>query len=139
LRLACHAYQDYNDSSQSAFALWDQPLTLADLTSLQIDHADLAFLSACETAAGDTRLPDEAIHLAAAMQLLGYQHVIATLWPITDTAAPDIAETVYAQLIKAGHADASHAAYALHHAVETLRAARPTKPLLWAPYIHIGA
>jgi CHAT domain-containing protein len=40
---------------------------------------ELAFLSACHTATGSPRGLDEAIHLAAAMQLLGYRHVIATL------------------------------------------------------------
>jgi CHAT domain len=49
---------------------------------------DLAFLSACQTAAGSVRLLDEAIHLAAAMQFVGYRHVIATLWTIDDSQAP---------------------------------------------------
>ncbi len=30
------------------------------------------------------RVPDEAITLAAALQIAGYQHVIATLWQISD-------------------------------------------------------
>jgi CHAT domain-containing protein len=139
LHLACHAYQDHDDSARSAFALWDGPVTLADLAALRTVPAELAFLSACQTAAGDTRLPDEAIHLAAAMQLLGYRHVIATLWTIADSPAPYVADTVYAQLTGKGSADASGAARALHHAVEALRTARPVSPLLWAPYIHIGA
>ena len=138
VHLACHAYQNQAEPAASAFALWDGPLTLADLTTLRMGHAELAFLSACQTAAGATRLLDEAIHLAAAMQLLGYRHVIATLWTIADAPAPDVAKTVYAQLTHTGRPDTSQAAEALHHAVEALRNTYPASPLLWAPYIHIG-
>ena len=43
----------------------------------------LAFLSACETAKGDSKTPDEAIHLAATLlfQLFaGFRGVVATMW-----------------------------------------------------------
>lgn len=99
---------------------------------------ELAFLSACQTATGSTQAPDEAIHLAAAIQLLGYRHVIATLWSIYDSPAPDIADTVYAALTATGRPDANYAAHALHHAVTALRAKYPTEPLAWAPYLHTG-
>jgi hypothetical protein len=138
VHLSCHAYQNLADPAGSAFALWDGPLTVADLSALRMGHAELAFLSACQTAAGSTRLLDEAIHLAGAMQLLGYRHVIATLWTIADKPAPGVAKAVYAQLTRTGHADTSQAAEAMHHAVEALRRAYPASPLLWAPYIHIG-
>jgi CHAT domain-containing protein len=95
----------------------------------------LAFLSACETATGSPRALDEAIHLAAAMQLLGYRHVIATLWSIYDSPAPDIADAVYAILTDT---DANHSAHALHHAITALRAQHPTEALTWAPYLHTG-
>lgn len=128
VHLACHAYQNQSDPGDSAFALWDGPLTLTDLTALRIRHAELAFLSACQTAAGDTRLLDEAIHLAAAMQLLGYRHVIATLWTIADAPTPDVVTAVYNKLTRTGRPDASLAAEALHHAVEA--SATPAPPVL---------
>jgi CHAT domain-containing protein len=95
-------------------------------------------LSACQTATGSTRALDEAIHLAATMQLLGYRHVIATLWSIYDSVAPAIADTVYATLTVTGTPDANYTAHALHHAITTLRAQHPTEPLAWAPYLHTG-
>ncbi len=106
----------------------------------------LARAPACQTAAGDLRLLDEALHLAAALQLTGYRHVLATLWSISDAAAPHIAEAIYAHLLHSdsGHPspasqpEAARAAYALHHAVTRLRQALPGEPLLWAPYIHLG-
>ncbi len=57
--------------------------------------AELAFLSACETAQPGARLADEAIHLASAFSLAGYRHVIGTLWPVGDQHAVDIADDIY--------------------------------------------
>ena len=76
-------------------------LTITDLAAQPTQRRDLAFLSACQTAAGSVRHLDEAIHLAAAMQFLGYRHVIATMWTIADSPAPHVADTVYTALTQA--------------------------------------
>jgi CHAT domain-containing protein len=139
VHLACHGGQNYVDPSRSAFALNDGPLTIADLAALRINDADFAYLSACQTAAGDTRLPDEAVHLAAAMQLIGYRHVIATMWTVADSPSPEVADAVYSQLVVSGQPDAAEAAKALHVAITALRQRFADNPLIWAPYIHLGA
>jgi CHAT domain-containing protein len=139
VHLACHGSQHPEDPTHSAFRLADGPLRMAELIE-QRDPGprELAFLSACHTATGSPRGLDEAIHLAAAMQLLGYRHIIATLWSIYDSPAPEIAGAVYAALNSTGTPDASHTAHALHHAIAALRARYPTDPLAWAPYLHTG-
>lgn len=82
---------------------------------------------------------DEAIHLAGAMQFLGYRHVIATMWTIADSVAPQVANAVYAELTRDGKPDLGRAAEALHKAITALRRKdRTHNPLLWAPYIHLG-
>lgn len=98
----------------------------------------MAFLSAYQTVTGDVRLPDESIHLAAAMQWLGFRHVLATMWSISDAAAPAVADVVYAALTETASPAPDHAAAALHQAVSTLHSLHPGEPLRWAPYIHIG-
>ena len=103
--MSCHGLQHPADPSLSALFLHDQPLTLADLAALNLRETDLAYLAACQTAAGDLRLLDEALHLARALQLVGYRHVLATLWSISDAAAPDMADTTYAHLL---HPDPDH-------------------------------
>jgi CHAT domain-containing protein len=138
IHLACHASQLHEDPASSGFALYDGMLSITDLASQPTKHRDLAFLSACQTAAGSARLTDEAVHLAAAMQFLGYRHVIATLWTITDSQAPHIADAVYTVITQDGRPDPGRAAEALHHAVQDLRAHHPANPVLWAPYIHLG-
>lgn len=52
------------------------------------DNAELAFLSACQTAVGDEKIPEESIRLAAGMLAVGYKGVIATMWSIRDDDAP---------------------------------------------------
>ncbi|KAK7435690.1 hypothetical protein VKT23_019523 [Stygiomarasmius scandens] len=58
VHLACHGIQDPNPLD-SAFALYDGKLTLKTLMGLSLDNAELAFLSACQTATGDKNLPEE--------------------------------------------------------------------------------
>jgi hypothetical protein len=80
VHLACHGIQDQEDPLQSGFCLGDGRLTVSELMDIKLDHAFLAFLSACETAKGDKSQPDQAIHLAAAMLFCGFRSVIATMW-----------------------------------------------------------
>ena len=141
---ACHGYTDPADPSQSRLLLHDHrrdPLTVAALAPLALDHAQLAYLSACGTARmTDTRLLDEAIHLASAFQLAGFPHVIGTLWEINDAIAVEIADTFYTALTNPdGTLDPHRAARALHHATRTQRDRRPATPYLWASHIHAGA
>ncbi|MET7900629.1 CHAT domain-containing protein [Streptomyces sp. NPDC005355] len=138
VRFACHAEQDLMDAAQSAFVLYDGRLTVAELHGLRLPHAELACLSACETATGGVNLPDEAMHLAATMQLAGYRHVIATMWSIHDSSAPDVATDVYTALSHHGNPDPGNAARALHTAVAALRRDDPTDPLRWAACLHVG-
>jgi tetratricopeptide (TPR) repeat protein len=138
LHFACHARQHHADPDRSGFALWDGTLTINDLAAQPTQHHDLAFLSACQTATGSTRHLDEAIHLASAMQFLGYRSVIATMWIVADSPAPYIANEFYTPLASGGPADPGRSAEALHRAVRSLRQVDPTNPLLWAPYIHLG-
>ena len=135
---ACHGVQNETDPRRSAFLLGDGPLTVQDLAAMSLIDPEFAYLSACETATGSTRLIDEALHLAAATQLLGYQHVVATLWTIGDRSSVEVARTVYRQLNADGVPDARGAAAALHAAVGELRRQSPDAPLTWAPYIHLG-
>ena len=94
VHLACHAGPlDSGDGTVNrGFVLWDADLTIADLAAQPGRRSGLAFLSACQTAAGSDEHPDESLHLAAAMQFIGYSHVVATMWSIKDAPAPLAAE-----------------------------------------------
>ncbi|HEV7934895.1 MAG TPA: CHAT domain-containing protein [Actinomadura sp.] len=141
---ACHGANDPTDPSQSLLLLHDyqtDPLTVASLAPIQLDRVQLAYLSACTTAITiNSKLMDEAIHLATAFQLAGIPHVIGTLWEINDHLAVTFAETFYTGLQTGPDTlEISQAPYALHHAVRAIRDRFPRSPSLWAAYVHAGA
>ncbi|CAE6481241.1 unnamed protein product [Rhizoctonia solani] len=140
VHLACHAHQNINDSTQSGFLLHDGILDLSAINQRSFKNKGLAFLSACQTATGDEKLPDEAIHLASGMLMAGYPSVIATMWSVVDEDAPIVADKVYAQLMKDGKVGNGEAGRALHYAVGELREKVGEKAFgRWVPYIHIGS
>src|SRR5690242_8115614 len=69
-----------------------------------LQHLELAFLSACQTRAssGDEKLSEEAVHLAAGVSTAGYRGVVATMWSISDRYAPEIAQGFYQTMIGLG-------------------------------------
>ncbi|KAK7464106.1 hypothetical protein VKT23_006268 [Stygiomarasmius scandens] len=146
VHLACHGLQDPRNPIDSGFALYDKKLKLKDLMKLRLENAELAVLSACQTATGYQNLPEEAIHLAAGMLTIGYSSVIATMWSIQDNDAPFITEKVYASLFGYRDKDVSEnestrlgPAYALHEAVKCLRReVGDTEFHRWVPFIHFG-
>jgi CHAT domain-containing protein len=79
LHLACHGAQR-PDPLASAFILRDEDLSIQELMKLELKHASMAFLSACQTAKGDKDQPDQAVHLAASLLFCGFKSVIATMW-----------------------------------------------------------
>ncbi|KAJ7880289.1 hypothetical protein B0H14DRAFT_3434546 [Mycena olivaceomarginata] len=72
----------------------------------QIPRADFAFLAASSTAAGDEGTPDEAIHLAAAMQFAGFRSVVGTLWEMADQDGPFVAREFYGHVFREGSTSA---------------------------------
>ncbi|MEV4021064.1 CHAT domain-containing tetratricopeptide repeat protein [Nonomuraea angiospora] len=128
VHFACHGKLVPDQPSHSAVLLHDRPLTVLELARQQLTGMELAFLSACDTA-GRNALPDEAIHPAAAFRMVGFRHVIATLWPVYDDTAPQFARAFYQAL-----ASAPSTAHALHDAIRQFR----DDPTVWTPYIHLG-
>lgn len=149
VHLACHASQQQNKPLHSGFVLHNGRLELSTIMKLGWKGADLAFLSACQTSEGDRSVPEEAVHLAAAMLNAGYRGVVATMWSIQDESAPQVSEDFYQHLLGAceedgqgvGQLDGSGAARALHHAIRILRQKVGVSDLdflAWVPYVHFG-
>ncbi|KZV64443.1 hypothetical protein PENSPDRAFT_615379 [Peniophora sp. CONT] len=144
VHMACHGYQDTENPTQSAFALVDGPLTLYALMGETADNAELAFLSACQTALGDEKNPEESVHLAAGMLAVGFKGVIATMWSIGDADAPLVVEAYYKKLLElrsSGDLAKGYtgAAYALHEAARVLREDVGEHNFVrWAPFVHFG-
>ncbi|KAJ7856782.1 CHAT domain-containing protein [Mycena leptocephala] len=140
VHFACHGVQSPSPTESALLLARSSRLTLSDIIELSLPNADLAFLSACQTATGSKGLQDESVHLAAGMLLAGYRGVIGTMWSIMDNDAPQVAGDVYAHLLKASSPDPTRAAEALHLAVRRLREQPGAKKsfLHWVPFIHFG-
>ena len=152
VHLACHGYSSAVDPSQSKLLLHDwqtSPLTVSDLTSMNIKLPQFAYLSACDAASiRDFSLLDESIHLSSAILLAGYPSVVGTLWNVWDDHSAEIAKDVYFWMLEGGKLDPLRSAEGLHRAVRALRDRTrivpgfsrkvSNDPLVWAPYIHLG-
>lgn len=130
---ACHAASDPDDPSAGHLLLHDGPLSMLDVSALDLSGARLAVLSACETSLGTHRIPDESLHLVSAFQLAGYPQVVGTLWQVNDLVARMVAVDLH-EGVSAGE----DVATALHHAVRRCRERFDKTPTLWAAYLHSG-
>ncbi|MFD0556626.1 CHAT domain-containing protein [Stackebrandtia endophytica] len=142
---ACHATTDPTDPAAGRILLDDyveRPLTVEQLSLLDIPNGRLAYLSACRTAhSSDGAMLDESLHLAAACQVGGFSHVIGTLWPVADDIAAGFAAACYRAMANTeAELDPNLSARAVHQAMNELRGKPNEKsPHLWAPWVHYGA
>lgn len=128
---ACHGAHDSRRHYESHLMVHDGPLPASSI--IGAEQADLAFLSACGTARHRLDLPDESLSMATSFQLAGFNHVVASLWPIADQTTMRVVADFYATL-----SQGDDPAHALHTAVRTVRTRYPDQPSLWAPYTHRG-
>ncbi|KUL21386.1 CHAT domain-containing protein [Streptomyces regalis] len=141
--LSCHGITDVIAPAASRLLLHDhltRPLTVEQISNLELLHAEMAYLSACDTSMPNIKATDEALHITAALQLAGYRHVIGTLWSVNDVTAADITRATYARLTTNGTTAprTDESADALHQTVRELRDRYPASPTLWAGHIHVG-
>jgi CHAT domain-containing protein len=80
VHIACHGKQNGADALSSGFCLSDKNLSISQLMNLNLKDSFFAFLSACETAKGDKKQPNQIVHLAAAMLFVRFRSVVATMW-----------------------------------------------------------
>ncbi|MBB5957069.1 hypothetical protein FHS29_003662 [Saccharothrix tamanrassetensis] len=132
---ACHATVDAATTSRAVLHLSDGTLSVEAISRVRPEHAELAYLSACSTAARG-RHADEPLNLAAAFHLAGFRHVVASLWPLNDAMAAHAAKAFYDHLPDTPYAD--RAAEAVRAVALRLRAEHPHRPDLWATLVHSG-
>jgi CHAT domain-containing protein len=80
VHIACHGTQNTRNALSSGYCLSNGNLSVSRLMDLDLKSTFFAFLSACETAKGDEKQPDQTVHLAAAMLFVGFRSVVATMW-----------------------------------------------------------
>ncbi|KAN0085728.1 CHAT domain containing protein [Tylopilus felleus] len=136
VHLACHGIPDRKQPFESAFALHDGRFTIQRIIGCDMQNPEFAYLSACHTTVGDEESPDEVIHLAAAMQFLGFRSVIGTMWAVDDGETNKITSTFYKHMVdESGRLDHTRAALALNRTMRSVDVPFDQRIL----YIHIGA
>ncbi|KAK6524473.1 hypothetical protein TWF281_011381 [Arthrobotrys megalospora] len=124
---AGHGESDPLDPSKSSLLVsdWkDNPLTVESLIGLdlRLQSPVLAYLSACSTSESDAEeLLDEGIHLAAACQLAGFQHVVGSIWEVSDRYSVEAATEIYGTIGNAGTIDGKAISLGVHRATRLLR------------------
>ncbi|KAL5090697.1 hypothetical protein Trisim1_004006 [Trichoderma cf. simile WF8] len=160
---AGHGRVDQKEPSQSCILLEDwksSPLTVGEIRdcSPQDNAPFLAYLSACSTGVNsEERLLDEAVNLINGFQLAGFQHVVGTLWEVSDKHCVDVAKILYETLQDEGMTDVA-VSRGLHKALRSLREGEMDDvnvrdaelvdsdddstvsdlDFLWVPYVHFG-
>lgn len=153
------------EPDQSCLLLQDwetSPLTVADFRDSRPQDQEarpfLGYLSACSTGAGDLKgLGDEGVHLISSLQLAGFQHVVGTLWEVSDQHCVEVARKFYETLRDRGMTDEA-VCQGLHRATRALRdrsfdgevgqrkafciddgvTRRDLMDYHWVPYVHFG-
>ena len=136
VHLACHGLPNRKQPFESAFALHDGHFTIQRIIGCDLKNPEFAYLSACHTTVGDEQSPDEVIHLASAMQFVGFRSVIGTMWAVDDGATIKIASTFYKHMVdESGRLDHTRAAFALNKTMKSVDIPFDQRIL----YIHLGA
>ncbi|PPR00912.1 hypothetical protein CVT26_015522 [Gymnopilus dilepis] len=143
VHFACHGKQNKRNPLKSGLEIEGERLTISRIMEEKVPSGALAFLSACETAARDERMPDEDLSIGASLLFAGYRSVVATMWRMEDSDGPVIADAFYEELCRGpdgtslSRPDTRRSAKALAIAVEKLRSKGvPFKR--WVPFIHMG-
>ncbi len=129
VHLACHGTVDANDPMLSALALSGGDLTAYDVFGMNIP-ADLAVLSACETAKGRVYATEGVVGLTRAFFYAGPPRVIVSLWKVDDEATRALMIRFYKEW-KSGKATATALRLAQEHVA---RQPKWKDPKFWAAW-----
>lgn len=112
----------------------DGILTSREITRLDLSGCELAVLSACRSALGDTRnLTGVPFGVAYALKLAGVKQVLCSLWSIKDNATAVFMKSFYSHLFASRDARA-----ALRMAQEQMRNSNDyASPYYWASFVIV--
>jgi CHAT domain-containing protein len=137
VHLATHG--QFSSNADETFILtWDDRIKVKEFENLlrssdqnKPGTLELLVLSACQTAAGDSRA---ALGLAGVAVRSGARSTIATLWLVNDAATGSLMAEFYRELAQSGVSKAE----ALRRAQLTLLKGRYKNPYFWAPFVLVG-
>lgn len=114
-------------------------LTAEELTSLDLDGAEWAVLSACETGLSDPSAPEAVQGLERAFRRAGVRTVIVSLWAVDDEGTLAWMRALYgARLVDGADTATSVRAAGLAALRERRAKALDTHPFRWAAFVADG-
>ena len=138
LHIACHGQQNPTNPLHSGLLLQDGMLELGKILDISLPTAEFTFLSACQTAMGNSNLMNESMHLVGGLVAAGFRGAVGTLWSIQDSDGPLITEMFYKTILKKGKdLDVYETAEALSVAVKELQNSGASFER-WVPFVHFG-
>lgn len=136
IHIAGHIVYDHAAPLESGIPLAEKRWLRASDLYLRYGYLDRStvVLSGCESASGSAKGGD-ILGLTSAFLYAGATGIVASLWPVDDTATAHLMSAFY-QKITASHATAD----ALRHAqIDLLHHQATAHPYYWAPFLLNGA
>jgi CHAT domain-containing protein len=117
----------------------DGILTAEEIASLNLQGAEWAVLSACDTGLGEIKAGEGVFGLRRAFQIAGARTVIMSLWSVEDRSATDWMHALYQGRLQK-HLDTAEAVRNASFTVLRQRRARglSTHPFYWAGFVAAG-
>lgn len=135
LLFSTHGQAGWVNPEEARLDLADQhSLTLPEIFKLDLNHARLAILSACETGIPGLELIDEMISLPAGMMQAGIPGVIGSLWRVNEGSTAVLMASFYGYWRKEGKSPQE----ALRQAQIWLRDTLFESPYHWAAFTYTG-
>jgi len=116
----------------------DGIVTAEEVAGLNLEGTNLVVLSACQTGLGKNRGGEGVLGLRRAFVMAGSEHLVMSLWSVSDKATQELLSDFYARYTKTGNPD-----QALREAQRAfLKQARKTgkrqNPFYWAAFVQTG-
>lgn len=140
VHFACHGSLEDALPFKACFTLHGGNVSLLQIMKARLPNAEIAFLAACHSAAGEPiGNPNEALNLAAAMQFCGYRTIVGTMWAMSDKDGPELSRDFYEYMLRQGleNVDIRDSATSLHLAVDAMKK-RGVPMSRWSTFIHVG-
>lgn len=109
----------------------DGILTGLEIAAMQLQHTQLAVLSACETANGEVRGSEGVFGLQRAFKMAGVNYVLATLWQVPDAETKTFMTLFYKNWLTGN--SIQNAFYLTQRSFRQ----RKTPPYFWAGFVLI--
>ena len=101
-------------------------------------HADLAVLSACETAGGRFRYGEGQIGMSWAFLVAGVPTIVVSQWKVDEASTGRLMLAFHRELLASGDARLTGRARALQRAARTMAHSAVGHPFYWAAFTMIG-